>query len=718
MTVEKKTFSESWHRVATQRISLHSGVSVTRQFFRGERWVILENPFTNQFFRLRPAAYDFVARLRPDRTVDEVWRECLERFPDSAPGQEAVIQLLAQLYHANLLQYDLAADSTQLFQRYKKRRERELRARLLNVMFIRFPLLDPDHFLRRTLPLVGWLISWVGALIWLGVIVMAGKVAIENFDLLRDQSQGLLSPANLPLLYLALIAIKTLHEFGHAYFCRRFGGEVHTMGIMLLIFTPLPYMDATSSWAFRNRWQRILVAAAGMIVELFVAGLATFVWAQTGPGLVHNLAYNMIFVASVSTLLFNLNPLLRFDGYYILTDLLEIPNLHQRAARHVRHLFEHYLFGLKQSKSPASSGREACWLTVFMTLSGAYRVFVFGSILLFVADRLLLLGILMAVICAITWVLIPIGRMVNYLATSPALERQRPRAVAASLLLTLLLVASLQLIPLPHRFRAPGIVQATEWSTVLTETAGYLNALDSAPGDTVHRGQILFRLENPELLASLHSALARVAEIEARLLQALSDEPANVQPLQSLLQSASQRLDKLRREETRLAVRAAHDGIWVATEAKDSIGRWLPRGAPVGHVINPASFEFCATVRQEDVNHLFTSTLPGAKVRLRGEASHEIHIQRLRLIPASQTTLPSPALGWTGGGEIPVVVDDPQGRTAAEPFFEIRAELASNGQATLLHGRTGKIRFELDPQPLLSQSVRRLRQVLQKRYQL
>jgi putative peptide zinc metalloprotease protein len=717
MAAEQKTFSESWHRVANQRICLHSGVRVSRQFFRGERWVVVENPFTNQFFRLRPAAYDFVARLRPDRTVDEVWHECLKHSPDEAPGQEAVIQLLAQLYHSNLLQYDLAADSAQLFQRYKKRRERELKARLLSVMFMRFPLLDPDAFLRRTMPLVGWLISWVGGLIWLGVVVAAVKVVIDNFDLLRDQTQGVLSPANLPLLFLGLVVVKTLHEFGHAYFCRRFGGEVHTMGVMLLIFTPLPYMDATSSWGFRSRWQRIVVAAAGMIVEIFVAALATFVWAQTGPGTLHNLAYNIMLVASVSTLLFNLNPLLRFDGYYILADLLDIPNLHQRSARHLRHLFEHYLFGLQRSESPARSRTEAFWLTVFVILSGIYRVFIFGGILLIVADRLLLLGILMAIICVITWILVPIGRFLNYLATSPTLDRNRPRAISASLALTLLLVSFLQLIPFPNRFRAPGIVQATEWSNVLTETTGALLRLDAEPGQAVQRGQVLFQLSNPELNLALHAAEARVAEVNARLLQAIREDVTNIRPLQSLLESASERLEKLRREQDRLHVRAMNDGIWVAPDAKDSIGRWLPRGSSMGQVIDPTSFEFNATVRQEDVHYLVATDMPGAQVRLRGSAAQEIQVLRLRLIPASRRALPSPALGWIGGGEMPVAPEDPEGMTALEAFFQIRADLGPSSEATVLHGRSGKIRLELGTRPLLSQWMRRLWQVLQKRYQ-
>src|SRR5271168_3235977 len=269
MAEASRTFSESWYRVANQKICLRPVVKVRRQNFRGERWIILENPFSNQYFRLRPAAYEFVVRLRPDRTVEQVWQQCLERFPDAAPSQEAAIQLLAQLYFANLLQYDLAADSAQLFERYKKRRQRELSFRFLNIMFMKFPLLDPDRFLVRTLPLVGKFISPFGAFLWLLVVAFGLRCAVENVSDLRAQGEGILSSGNLVLLYLAMIAVKTLHEFGHAYFCRRFGGEVHVMGVMLMIFTPMPYVDATSSWSFRERWKRVLVGMAGMITEIF-----------------------------------------------------------------------------------------------------------------------------------------------------------------------------------------------------------------------------------------------------------------------------------------------------------------------------------------------------------------------------------------------------------------------------------------------------------------
>src|SRR5688572_18017463 len=175
MNKATETFSESWYRIANQRVSLHPAVRIRRQNFRGELWYVIEHPYNNQFFRIHPAAYAFIGRLRPDRTVEEAWKECLERFPDEAPGQAAVIQLLSQLYFANLLQYQGAHDGGQLFERYKQRRQRELRMRVRNVMFMRIPLLDPDRFLVGTLPLVGKLISPLGAFIWLITVGWALK---------------------------------------------------------------------------------------------------------------------------------------------------------------------------------------------------------------------------------------------------------------------------------------------------------------------------------------------------------------------------------------------------------------------------------------------------------------------------------------------------------------------------------------------------------------
>ncbi|MFO1500745.1 MAG: hypothetical protein U1G07_20560 [Verrucomicrobiota bacterium] len=705
-------------RIAGQRISLRPDVIVQRQNFRGERWIVLQNPFSNSFFRLRPAAYEFVARLRKERTVQEVWQECLERFPDQAPGQESVIRLLSQLYFANLLQYEAGSDTAQLFQRYERTRQRETRARLLNIMFMRFPLLDPDQFLVRAMPLARLVISPLGAVIWLIVVGLGIKVAIDHWPLLRQQSEGVLAPGNLFLLYAGMVLIKTVHEFGHAFFCRRFGGEVHVMGIMLMIFTPMPYVDATSSWGFRNRWKRVLVGAAGMIVELFVAALAAFVWAKTGPGALRSLAYNMIFVASVSTVIFNINPLLRYDGYYILSDLLEIPNLFQKSLRQLQHLAQRWLFGVRQSESPAWNWREKTWLTVYGLASNIYRVVVFSGILLFVADRFLLIGILMAAICLISWVMAPLIGLVKYLATNPILERRRLRAVAVTLSIALTLLVLLNFIPFPNHFRAPGVLKSREWTDVVNETSGRIQQIVAAPGSRVSRGQTLLQLQNEPLELERLAAQANYEEVEARIRQARRDDTASLKPLLSRLDTAKKRLDLIRRDQAALTIQARQDGLWIAPQLKDSIGRWLVRGTSIGLLVDPGGFEFTATVAQEDGDSLFAQRILGAEARLFGQTDTSLSLGQLTIVPSEQKRLPSPALGWAGGGDVRVTPDDPQGVHAAVPFFEVRAPVTGSGQAALLHGRAGKMRFDLQPEPLLPRWIRRLRQLLQTRYQL
>ena len=715
-----RTFSESWYRVANQKICLRPVVKVRRQNFRGERWIVLENPFSNQYFRLRPVAYEFVARLRPDRTVEEVWQQCLNRFPDDAPSQESVIQLLSQLYYANLLQYDLAADSAQLFERYKERRQREIGFQFLNIMFMRFPLLDPDRFLIRTMPLVRKLISPFGAILWLLVVGFGLSIAIDNFSELWAQGQGLLATNNLILLYIGLVVVKGCHEFGHAYFCRRFGGEVHVMGIMLMIFTPMPYVDATSSWSFRERWKRVLVGCAGMIVEIFIAAIAAFFWAHTGPGIIHSLAYNIMFVASVSTVIFNINPLMRFDGYYILSDLLEIPNLNQRATMHLRHLAESNLFGVKNSESPAGTRRDAGWLTFFGITSGIYRVIVFASILLAVADRFLIIGIVMALICLISWGVVPVFRFIKYLAGSPRLDRVRSRAVGVTLGLAAVLVILLAVVPFPYSFHAPGLVMASQRMMLANQTAGQVASLLAQPGSQVQPGQALVQLENPQLKLALKAAKAHLNEVNARLLQAMKNDSADLQPLTKLRSSIEEQLARLNKNEQNLTVRAPFGGLWVSPHIADRQGSWLQRGSGLGLLVNSNAFQFVAVVMEEDVNALFASDVHGVDVRLYGDqVGTDLPVKHWQVVPGGQQQLPSAALGWAAGGEVPVASEnDAQGNKTVEPFFEVRGDLAAKPGVALMDGRSGRIRFQLPPEPLLPRWIRELWQLLQKRYQI
>ena len=710
--------SDSWFRLANQRLALRPHVRVFRQRFRGERWFVLHDPFNNQYFRLRPAAWEFIARLSLDRTVDAVWLEVGARDPLEAPGQEEVLRLLAQLYRANLLHSTVAPDTAKLFERYRKRRQRETRAYLQNIMFARIPLFDPDAILKRIVPLARRVFNRWGLLVWLAVVLGAVKVAIDHSDEVLDQVQGVLATVNLPWLYVGLVLVKLVHEFGHAIVCRRFGGEVHTMGIMFLLFTPVPYMDATSSWSFRSRWHRALVGGAGMIAEIFVAALATFVWARTAPGVINSVAYNIMFVASVSTVLFNANPLLRFDGYYIFSDLLDIPNLHQRATSQITQWVERRGFGVRGLKSPARSGREAAWLSTFAVSSHIYRIFLFATILLFLADHFLVLGAIMTLICAFTWLVLPVLRFVGYLLTSPRLERTRPRAWAVSAMVVAILAVGLGFMPWPNHFRAPGVLEAMEHSVVAPETPGRLVEVLVPNGARVTAGTALFRLENLELALELEEAQSLVEETRVRELRALQDQTADLAPLASRLVSLIQRVTDLEARQSSLVVRALHSGVWVAPRLADAPGAWLERGLGVGQVINEAAFRFTAVVSQSEASRLFEGAMRQGEVRLPGEAGIVLTVVDQMIIPADRETLPAPALGWRSGGTVPVRSDDAAGTRAAEPFFEVRARLGASADSTVLHGRSGWLRYSLPAEPLFSQLYRAFRQLLQKRYGL
>ena len=666
---------------------------------------------------LRPPAYEFLCRLESGRTVDEVWRESVERDPENAPGQEEVIQLLSQLYYANLLHYDLPADSEKLFERYRKQKQSLRRATLRSIMFFRIPLFDPNGWLKTLEPLIRVMISPLGATLWASVLIGAITVVINHAGQLRVQAQGVLSLSNLPLLYVSLILIKTVHELGHACAVRRFGGSVHTIGLMFLIFNPLPYTDSTAAWSFRSKWQRALVGAAGMITELFIASLAVFLWAATGPGTLHALAYDGIFVASVSTIVFNVNPLMRFDGYYILSDLLDIPNLASRANQHLRHLVERYAFGVRRSESPAGSRSEAAWLTVFATTSGLYKVTVFTTILLVIADRFLLLGIIMAAVCAVAWVITPLLRVIHYLAADPRLERNRLRAGGVTVAAAALAAGLLAVVPVPNGFRAPGILQASVQGVIVNGVPGFVTRILVPSDSRVHAGEPLVQLSNPELDARLREIQAHMDESKAVRERALLRSPADLPGIEDAMASIQDQLNRLGEQEKSLVVTALHDGLWVAPDLEDMNDMWIPRGTPLGKVIDDSAFDFLCVIPQQDASAVFGNSILGSQVRLAGQTDAPLAVTSITRIPTGQTRLPSAALGFRGGGNLATSADT-SGDIASQSFYELRLGVRGNDRAALFQGISGEVRFKLPPEPVLRQAYRKLRQMLQARYQI
>jgi putative peptide zinc metalloprotease protein len=324
----------------------------------------------------------------------------------------------------------------------------------------------------------------------------------------------------------------------------------------------------------------------------------------------------------------------------------------------------------------------------------------------------------MALVCLIGWVVAPIVKLFKYLGSSPRLERNRPRAIAVTLGFVGLLVVVLEVIPFPNHFRAPGVLEAVEHSVVVNESPGHVETILAQPGQRVTAGQPLVQMRDRELELAIEATRAQAKEAHAQELRALQQETADLKPLRSRLEAITKQLQKLEADQTLLTVRARHEGVWIAPELPNMRGAWLPRGTAVGLVVNSNGFHFKAVVSQRESSRPFTSEIRGANIRLRGQAGVELPVLSLKEIPAEHDTLPSAALGWQGGGEVPVLLDDPSGTRAAEPFFELLATVPSTSDAAILHGRSGKIRFDLPPEPLLHQWIRKLLQILQKQYGL
>ena len=715
-----RTFSDSWHRVAKVRVELRSSVRAHRQVFRGEPWVMLRDTLSSDWFRVSGEAWAFVSRLSLERTIEDAWMLTLEADPDTALTQEEVVQLLGQLNLSNLLNFDRSSAGASLFERYRKRRNQETKALLMGFLAIKIPLIDPDRMLRAAMPLIRFLFGPLGAVLYFVLLAAAGKALIDSADLLFSQGAGLLSPGNLPLLYVGFIIAKVIHEFGHAAVCKRYGGEVHKMGVMLLIFAPMPYVDATSSWGFRSRGERMLTGAAGVITELGVAAVAALLWANTAPGVVNAIAYNVIFVASVSSILFNLTPLLRFDGYHMLVDFLDVPNLFQRSREQLRYLGERFVLALPNAKPAARTLTEAWLLPIYGVTSIVYWLMLMATIVFFIAGEYLDLGVALAWILGFTVVVVPLWKFLKFLTTSPRLHHYRARTLALACAVAALVLVPLAMVPMPDRIRASGVLEATVYRQLNSESPGYMVELMALPGASVRRGEPLMRLESPELLFDLRAALLQREQLLAQELRATALSVADLLPLRHQREAVESVITELERQRAALLVTAPVDGIWSAPDFDTGLGRWVARGAPLGAIVDPASWRFVAVLPQV-ATHLFDNRVHQVELRLRGQEHVNVTAPEAKIVPFETGTLPSRALGFAGGGDIAVSASDQNGLTAAEPFFRIQAPLpveALGDGLGLAHGRLGTIRLTLDDAPLLLQWERGVRQFLQRRFRV
>ena len=710
----KSLFSPSWYRVATLKPRLRSHAKIHRQRFRGEVWYVLQDQASGRYHRFSPSANLVISLMNGKRTVQEIWDLACSRLEEGVLTQDETIRLLAQLHRSDVLHGDVPPDVAEMSDRASQQKRRKQVLGVLNPLMLRIPILDPERFLTATYPLVRPLLSWAGLLLFLAVtgtgLLLAG---VHWAELTNNITDRVLATETLLTLMITYPFVKALHELGHGYVVKRWGGEVHEMGIMFLVFMPVPYIDASSSAAFSEKWRRALVGAAGILVELFLASLALFVWLNAEPGLLRAFAFNVILIGGASTLLFNGNPLLRFDGYYVLSDITEIPNLGQRSNRYLLYLVQRYLFG-EDVHSPVSAKGEAAWFTGYGIAAFIYRLFVMVAIVTFVASKFFVIGVVLALWSCLLMYGLPLAKGLRFLLTSPTLARRRGRALSVVAVAVAAIIALGLAVPLPFGTVTEGVVWTPGDSTVRARTEGIVTKILASPNSAVQAGQPLVAMEEPFLAAEVRVLEAEVEELRLQRDAMTVEDRAGAKIIGERLRHTEAELALNRQRQEYLIVRSPVSGTFILPNAQDLPQSFLQKGQPLGYVADLRAPVVRVIVTQ-DVIDLVRQRTEHVEIRF---PDHVWEVYRARVdreTPAASDQLPNLALSTEGGGKIALNPGRPEAARALQTLFQLELRMDPPVAVSAIGGRV-HVRFDHGWEPIGWRLYRSLRQVFLKRF--
>jgi putative peptide zinc metalloprotease protein len=704
--------ASSWYRVADLKPRLRAHARLHRHRYRGQLWYLLQDPFSSRVHRFTPAARLFIAAMDGKRTVQALWEITNKHLGEQAPTQDEVINLLGQLHAADLLQSDVTPDAAEAFDRGERQEKAVRRRTYMNPMAVRIHLWDPDAFLNRMAPLIRLLWSRWGGLLWLAVVLPALLLISPHLpELTSNFADRVLAVDNLLLLWIVFPLIKFIHEMGHAAATKRGGGEVHDMGLILLVLIPVPYVEASAASVFKSKYERAMVAAAGMAVELFIAAIAFYLWLLAEPGIARAVLFNVMLVAGVSTLLFNGNPLLRYDAYYILADMLEIPNLANRSLRYWGYLIERYPFGVKEAEAPDASVSEKAWFLFYGCASTVYRVLVTVWIALFIAGQFFIIGVVLAIWAVVAMAVLPVVKSLRHVGGSPRLHQHRHRAIAVIAGTILVLALLLFAVPAPHRTSVEGVVWLPEQAMVRSGREGFIDTFLVQPGTLVAKGELLVRSHDLRLDAQIRQAEARVAELQATYGAQFVADKARAGIVREQLDSERAALKLLRTHADGLLARAESSGTFISPKAADLPGRYFKKGELLGYVAADGPLLVRVVVPQEAADLVRLAT---KKVSVRFAHRPELvaggHV--VRRVPAGEEYLPSRALSAEGGGQITTDPRDHNGAKTMERMFQLDIALTGGDAAAgRFFGERVYVRFEHAAEPIGVQWYRALRQL-------
>jgi putative peptide zinc metalloprotease protein len=712
--------------------------------YQGEDSWVVKDPIALKYYQLRGPEY-FASQMLDGETSAVEIRDALEKeFPETKITTESVHMLVNSFHKNGLLVSDLPGQSVPLKQRRNKELKQKATQLLMSVMSIRFPGVDPEPFLNWLYPKVRFLFWRSTNVVCLMLMVSAVVLVLSNlaeFYAKLPEFGQFFNVRNLLFMGAIMIVTKSIHELGHGLTCKHFGGECHEIGFMLLVMTPAMYCNTSDSWLLPNKWHRIAIGAAGMYVEMVIAAIATFVWWYTHPGWLHYLALNTVFLCSVSTIIFNLNPLLRYDGYYMLSDYLEIPNLAQKSKTSMINGLRIACLGMKPIQHRSLPKRRRWAFATYSVSSFVYRWFVMLMIFWFLIQIFEPYGLSalahgMIAMSLVGMVVIPMFKLTKFFLYPGRLREVKQIRLLISVALVVAAFWFLFTIPVSRHVSASFVLRPIDADQVFVVQPGKIQSLMKKPGDRVSKGETIAILENDDLdleAERLKGALARENATLATLKFASRERAGTggqIAKASVRIADIERRLEAQKSKRKNLELVASRDGQVIAppniaaSPSEDSLtrlGRWS--GSPLDAQNRGAHFEpstlFCIVGDPKQMQATLVVDESDIKLVAEGQEVQlmfdEIPGERFnaRVANVSRDALSElpRELSITNGGS---VAAEPRGDGSESPLltsYEVAVPLA-NVDCKLLTGFRGTAKIKVSELPLGQQLVRYIRTVV------
>ena len=698
-----------------------------RHRYDGRAYWVVKEPVGLNYFRFHEEEFAILNMLNGQTSLQQIRESFQAEFAPQRISLQDLQQFVGMLHRSGLVISHAGGQGRQLRRRGDQKRKKELIGKFVNVFAIRFRGIDPERILNRLLPWFGWLFTTWCILLVSVIGLMAITLVLVNYQEFKGKLptfQQFFAANNWIWLGATMAAVKICHEFGHGLSCKKFGGECHEMGFMMLVFTPCLYCNVSDSWMLPNKWQRVFIGAAGMYVELILASIATFLWWFSEDGMFRFLCLSVMFICSVSTVVFNGNPLLRFDGYYITMDTLEIPNLRQKSSEILKRWFQKNCLGLELQDNPFLPTRNRAMFGIYTIASFIYRWVVAFGIIMFLNQVLKPYGLQSLgrafAVAGIAGMVVPaFSSVYKFLKTPGRAAKIKQGNLLTSLGIAIAVLAFVCFFPLPYHVYCPTEAQPFEAKEVHTLVAGKLVEWNTAPGQAISNRQPICKLENTDLAIKIQEARADVRATESTLEQARyfsNSDPKQAQLIDSFKSELKKKGDVLKtllEKQDDLVVRSPMEGFVFqppskeeskAAKAQEQLSGWygnafdptnseafFTEGELVCLVAPSSKMEAIIVVDQHDRDDLQL----GNEVEIMFDAA-TLESVKGKIIFFSETEMKecSPNLSITAGGTLDTKTDE-MGRTRPiSTSYQVRVELVDL-QVPLRAGYRGNAKVHL-----------------------